>query len=243
MFVRHTECFTCNNLRGRVADAITVVVSCRLRRRRHAGTGLGSWSWPRGARERSKVAGWEWVWPIVRRSVRRGGTARGRVLQLPLGLVSCRRLRGWMARSLDQGVFAGVTTGCDGWVLRGTGCLGVTRRRGKWAGLFGWSRGLLLGAFRGKHTFWIFFMTLPMLKTRVGDYDSLTSADHVWTGPPRTSLWGSYSEMNRPIPLRRRGGHVLTGRAVKTPQLQVLTHLRAMWPQHSRIVCSTNAHA
>lgn len=45
------------------------------------------------------------------------------------------------------------TTGRDGWVLRGTGCLGVTELRGERAGLFGWGWGLLLGAFRGKRTY------------------------------------------------------------------------------------------
>lgn len=121
---------------------------------------------------------------IMRRSVGRGGSAGGRRLRLPLGLVGLRRLRGRVARGVDWAVFALVASGGDGWVMR-AGCLGVTGLGGKGADLLGRGWGLLLGA----------------------------SANHVWTRPPGSALRvrGSYRQMDRTIPLGRRGGRDLTG--------------------------------
>lgn len=84
----------------------------------------------------------------MRWSVRRGGSAGRRGLQLPVCMLGLRGLRGWMVRGVDEAVFAGVAPGSDGWVMRGAWCLGVAGLGGKRAGLFGWGGGLLLGALR-----------------------------------------------------------------------------------------------
>lgn len=52
------------------------------------------------------------------RSVGRCGSARGRGLRLPLGVVDLRRLWGRVVRGVDEAVFAGVAAGGDGWVMR-----------------------------------------------------------------------------------------------------------------------------
>lgn len=52
---------------------------------------------------------------------------------------------------MDEVVFAEVASGGDGWVMRGAGGLGVAGLGGEGAGLFWRGRGLLLGAFTGKH--------------------------------------------------------------------------------------------
>lgn len=188
----------CYDLGGGAKEAITVVISCRLWGRRHAGSGPWPGRRPGGAREGSRVVGQRvGLRTIMRRSVGRGGSAGGRRLRLPLGLVGLRRLRGRVARGVDWAVFALVASGGDGWVMR-AGCLGVTGLGGKGADLLGRGWGLLLGA----------------------------SANHVWTRPPGSALRvrGSYRQMDRTIPLGRRGGRDLTGWAVGIQQIQMLMH-------------------
>lgn len=98
-----------------------------------------------------------------------------------------------MVRGLDQAVFAVVASRGDGWVVSGTRPLG-----GQEAGLFWWGWGLLLGSFRGKHNHYIVLaMTLKQI-TKNGTVHVLTSANHMWTRPPGSTLrmGGSESEMN-----------------------------------------------
>lgn len=56
-----------------------------------------------------------------------------------------------MVWGVDEGLFAGITTGSDRRVMRETGCLGAAGGlRSKGAGLLGWGWGLLLCAFTGE---------------------------------------------------------------------------------------------
>lgn len=152
MWCHHIALFTCNDFGGGATAAITVVTGCRLRWRRHAGSGPRSGSRPGWAREGTGVVGRHRVGgrAVVRWSVGRGGGAGRGGLRLPL--VGLRRLRGRVARRLNQGVFAGVTSRGDGRLMRWAGRVGSTGLGGEGAGLPGWGRGRFFGPFRRKRS-------------------------------------------------------------------------------------------
>lgn len=56
----------------------------------------------------------------------------------------------------------------------------------------------------------------------------LTPASHVRTRPLGSALRDSDSEMGATVPLRRRGGHELAGRAVEIQQI--------LWSTHRRVI-------
>lgn len=236
--------FTCYDLGGGAADAIIVVICCGLWGRRHVGSGPWPGSRPGGARERPRVVERQrlGVQSIMRRSVRRGGSAWWRGLRLALGLVGLRRLRGRVARGVDA-VFAGVASGGDGWVMGGAGCVGVTGLEGKGTGLFGRGWGLLLGAFRGEHNYHMILTILMVLNNQNRNVHSLTSPNHVWTRPPGSTLrvGGSYCKMEWTIPLGRGGGHELTGWAVEIQWIQVSIHQHVICASHLTRKCCIGA--
>lgn len=234
--------FTCYDLGGGAAEVIIIVICCRLWGRRHVGSGPWPGSWPGGARKRPRVVEWQWVGvqSIVRRSARRGGSSGGGGLRLALGMLGWRRLRGRVARGVDWAVFAGVASGGDGWVMRCAGCLGVTGMGGKGAGLFGWGWGLLLGAFRRKQNYYYMILTILMVLNNQNIH-SLTSANHVWTRPPGSTLnvGGSCCKMEWTIPLGRGGG--LTGWAVEIQGIQMLINQHVICALHLTRKCCIGA--
>lgn len=197
--------FTCDDFGGGATVAITVVIGCRLRGRRHAGSGPRSGSRPGWAREGAGVVGRHRVGgrAVVRRCVGRGGAAGRGGLELPLGAL--RGLRRRVARRLDQGFFAEVTSRGDGWV-------GAAGLGGKGDGLPGWGRGLFFGPFRRKPSH-----HNNVNEPRHGDRRPLTSVNHVWTSSSGSTLGmgDSHCQEGQTIPLGRGCGRELPSLAAE----------------------------